>query len=349
MENETNNQNYLMIPIKNEQLKDFITGLLGEPEEIEREIEGDFVITLNNLNDIFHLINERITIQNQGRLVSFGATIYLTNGKSVTFKSIESLNNYHELENSKSTNFLLTFNYLVQFSNRTIPEKQTISIGYIYKTARSDSKTPLIFSPIDSILIIKKGIKFSIKYTERSWAVDIDSLLEKHINSIKLQLSSTDIFFNKLVNIILPLVSIGVFGFVMYLTSQLVNYFSRDIYALLSDIKSYTNSDTFNAIIYKLDKLADFFLLLQYNFYPIMYLIGFFVSFFTSLTFYILSLNILITKNRTFIALTKRAIEEKKEYDKKEKNKPYLKIGYLISTIIVGILINYLSKIFFEN
>ena len=89
---------YLTLPFNEEQFKDFIKGLLGTPQTITKRIKGNFEVHLKDLQNFHDLINQRVTQQNNGKLVQLKTQIYYSDESSVLLSSYEELVTYNEVK-----------------------------------------------------------------------------------------------------------------------------------------------------------------------------------------------------------------------------------------------------------
>lgn len=88
---------YLTLPFNEEQFQSFIR-LLGTPQTITKRIKGNFEIHLKDLQNFHDLINQRITQQNNGKLIQLKTQVYYSDGSSVILSSYEELVTYNEVK-----------------------------------------------------------------------------------------------------------------------------------------------------------------------------------------------------------------------------------------------------------
>jgi hypothetical protein len=67
-------KNSLIIPVDREHLGAFIGGLLGRPQTIEDSFNGPFDLDKISLENVFHLVHQRVKQQNKAELVQFNIT-----------------------------------------------------------------------------------------------------------------------------------------------------------------------------------------------------------------------------------------------------------------------------------
>ncbi|MBN3068055.1 hypothetical protein H5A34_03950 [Pectobacterium brasiliense] len=178
------NSNYgVIIPCEPRLFGDFISKLLGKPQTIEKFLPGEFKVEKNDIISIHHLIKQRIDQQNESELIQFSARMFFSDDSSVEVNSISEFEYYNEIKRVNCTKITLNWIYLINFKNKNTPEKQQISITlgdsdkYFYIPETSSRQKKFITS--NNIIFI------SIQHTERTWGVDIESLLTKHIENFQ--------------------------------------------------------------------------------------------------------------------------------------------------------------------
>lgn len=171
------NNGYVTLPYTEEGFKDFISSLLGRGQEIEKVIRGNFDIDITHLINIYTLLNQRIQQQNDGRLINFSAKIYFSDESTVSLHSVEELRTYNELRSIVCNAVHLSWDYLIQFQDKPHPEKQQINL-YISTNDSIIRHGRLLSTDMEG------SIKISINHTARTWAVDIESLLQQFFESI---------------------------------------------------------------------------------------------------------------------------------------------------------------------
>ncbi len=60
--------NAVILPCEPSQFREFIADLLGQPQTVERALYGRFEVDRANIENLFHLIDQRISSQNDGHL-----------------------------------------------------------------------------------------------------------------------------------------------------------------------------------------------------------------------------------------------------------------------------------------
>jgi len=181
LEPEDFSKGYLTLPFDGDQFKDFITGLLGKPQTIQKSITGTFTIQIKDLQNFHELLLQRIVQQNGGALIQFVAKIYYDDNSSVQLGSYSELLTYNEVKPVISLAVQLSWVFLIKFADKPNPEKQTIDL--LISTDRyHDFNEGLYFT--------SRGFgyfKITIQHTARSWGTDIENLLANQAYSCLIQ------------------------------------------------------------------------------------------------------------------------------------------------------------------
>lgn len=161
----------IVIPCDVSEFGDFITNLLSKPQTLKGEIEGVFNITPKNISNVYHLIDQRITKQNDAQLVHFEIKVVYDNGASVTHKKVEDFEKYYPIDNGFPSEVVLSFYYLIKFKDKEVPEKQEINFVFSANPNQNRERNKWYTSGL---------IEWNISHTERTWASDINGLLKTH-------------------------------------------------------------------------------------------------------------------------------------------------------------------------
>ncbi|MGN8070623.1 hypothetical protein [Mucilaginibacter sp. 22184] len=169
---------FLALPFDNDQFKEFIVGLLGKPQTITKRISGNFEIHLKDLQSFYDLVIQRVSQQNNGKLIQFNIKIYFTDRSTVQLGSYHELVTYNEVKPIISEAVQLSWDFLIQFHDKTQPEKQSIELLIIATNKLLEEDDSLSF------LLPKRGeFKITIQHTARSWGSDMENMLSNQIES----------------------------------------------------------------------------------------------------------------------------------------------------------------------
>lgn len=173
----------VMFPCEPDQFREFISGLLGKPQTIERVLAGPFDVSRDDISNIHHLLNQRISAQNDGTLVAFCATISYDDDSSVSINSFDDFVSYAEIRPLISESINISWTYLVKFKTSKVPEKQqidlTFSSGFDEDSYTVIRGRNLVESPISG------SMRMRVNHTNRSWGSDIDAMISGHLGGLK--------------------------------------------------------------------------------------------------------------------------------------------------------------------
>jgi len=174
------------LPCSPDDFKEFIKNLLGKPQTIDKIFtKGTFVVDSDTIENIFHLVDQRINQQNESSLIQFTVKIIYDDDSSITLNSLEDFIHYKEIRSVKSEGVFLNWIYLIKFQQKRVPEKQNIELRF-----NTDRGVGEIITE-DGIVIRRRKawygpghIMFQINHTERTWGVDMESLLTGHVKTL---------------------------------------------------------------------------------------------------------------------------------------------------------------------
>lgn len=179
------NGDEIELSVKNKQLGNFVTSILGQPQSIGKTYIMPFYIDYIYLKNLIELIKQRLGQQNHHEIVMFQAVIGYEDNTNRTINSIEALEAFSENLDLISISLSLTFKILIQFPRKEKPEIQEINISF--RAARR----PENFFNIDDFNILDLEelslgvISVHISHTERTWANDLLTLIDGSLKKIK--------------------------------------------------------------------------------------------------------------------------------------------------------------------
>lgn len=185
---ENRNNIILSIPCESEKFAEFISGLMGKPQEISRKFIGTLCLKLQDVENFYHLIEQRVQEQQKANLIQFHVAINYTDGSSVKLGSLQKLKEYSEVRPLICRGVSLSWIYLVWFPNKENPERQAIDIdikvGSNSRFTVIEHNSDLFGSEFMNISSSRTGIiMIRINHTARSWGSDIENLLSGHIEN----------------------------------------------------------------------------------------------------------------------------------------------------------------------
>lgn len=196
------------------ELGDFISGLLGQPQSLERKIEAPFSVDHQWLIHFFSMIQQRIQQQNSPENLAFETSINYREGTERKLNSWESFEHFTETMNIISTGVKFHLSFLIQFNGKKVPERQEIIINFDSNESQS-SIMDGFFGRGNTV----GEITIEIRHTERTWADDLFRIIENEISTINVNESTIK---KNLRKIFLPFASLSfplmMFGSVIYST-----------------------------------------------------------------------------------------------------------------------------------
>lgn len=180
-EDKSEDIGYVKLPFSETKLNDFIISLLGQPQTMEGMILGDFIVDLSIIDNLTYIFEQRVGQQNNGKLIQFIAKIYYDNGDIITISGLDSFKTYKNLKSNTPITLDITWAYLIQFNDKSSPEKQTINIQFITDNIQSIIDC---FESTNNLEINGARIKYKIDYTARTWGVDMDFIIKESLKKI---------------------------------------------------------------------------------------------------------------------------------------------------------------------
>jgi hypothetical protein len=170
-----------------DRLGEFITGLLGKPQTIQRLLPGNFLVRRDDLLGLHHLIEQRVHDQNEAEVIQFVASVRYQGGLSVEIGSIAEFASYAEVRALQTNSVALSWVYLINFKGRRTPERQQIEVIFIRRGDRNTREILESYVPEMSGAGLKYPesssgfILIKISHTMRSWGIDLEGLLSDHL------------------------------------------------------------------------------------------------------------------------------------------------------------------------
>ena len=176
----------IALPCEPEDLKNFISGLLGKPQIIQKFFDFPFEVRKSDISDIFHLLDQRIHQQNKATLLQFTVKILYDDDSSVTINSIEEFMIYNEVRPLESREVTISWVYLIRFQQKDIPERQQIDLTY--RAGRGKLVTIEDGFGIHRLkqILGPATINLRIAHTDRTWGIDIESLISGQLKNLKI-------------------------------------------------------------------------------------------------------------------------------------------------------------------
>lgn len=170
-------EGYVVLPFSEGQFRDFIKTLLGSPQALTRSFRSEFEVDANALRNVHVLLLQRMRQQNDATLILFRSKVVFSDDSTVEHDSIESLVTYNEVKPVVATQTHLTWDFLVRFPDRSVPEKQRVEISFNIGTAYLPRQG-------DDRVTSGPRLDIRIEHTARTWAADVEALLTNHVHTL---------------------------------------------------------------------------------------------------------------------------------------------------------------------
>lgn len=171
----------IILPCGPEQFANFIGNLLGKPQVIQRRFFGSFDIQFEDIENAYHLIEQRLKEQNGAQLIQFSSTFSYSDQSSVTLRGFDEFKLYAEIKYVETVSVSCSFEYLIKFQGRGHPEKQSIDLTFLRDTFALFEDEDTSYFPKN---FLRRGqVVIRIEHTARSWGADVEALLTQHVQS----------------------------------------------------------------------------------------------------------------------------------------------------------------------
>lgn len=167
----------LVLPYGLEEFGGFVSGLLGKPQTITKEIFDPYEITKESIANLHALITQRLSSQNRAALVQFVAQVFYDDSSNVVTNDLEAFLTYHEARAVISRRATISWTFLVHFEGRSSPEKQVVELAF---SRNRRVRTPAALFFIERVEP-KPKISITINHTNRTWGEDIEALLTRSL------------------------------------------------------------------------------------------------------------------------------------------------------------------------
>lgn len=175
----------VVLPCSPDAFRDFVAGLLGNPQEIQGGKFGSFSIGRNEIEQTYHLVAQRVFQQHGVHPIGFAVRIVYNNGTSIELNSFNDFQAFYEPKPVISTECHITLSYLIQFPISSAPEKQDITVSFISSQNSNAATLPIAAIAKSTTELMARGfINYRIRYTARTWGADIEGLLQNHVEHL---------------------------------------------------------------------------------------------------------------------------------------------------------------------
>ena len=197
-------QNYgVMLPCTEENFAEFISDILSTKQRIRTRVSGRYIITKDEVSNIYNVLMQRVSMQNKGSLVSFNINVSYDDTTSISLNSLEEFIQYAEVKPHSAVSMSLSWVFLINFPGRNVPGKESVTVDFMkHGGDLFFLRTGFPFFPgrVERANIFPFTI--SIEHSNRTWGVDIESLLQNHIKTLSIKSPGWQMFLDKVSGLI---------------------------------------------------------------------------------------------------------------------------------------------------
>lgn len=327
----------LSLHLDNERLGEFISSLLGQPQSISKLFDKPFIVDHDFFKNLFSKIFQRLKQQNDFDTIGFVAKISFSDGTERKINSLDSFYSYSETMNLISTRLFISISLLIKFPSKETPERQNINLIFdSNEDFDGNSKVPSSSSKKTGVIIV------DIEHTERTWADDMLTMIEKSLDETWIEES---FIFKNVMKVI------NLFGGKYFLTFSMLISMILMLFSLYSkSTKSYAEAFNkldsiqnvdLNLVHDKLNLLSKAYMIRNDNseIYALIILalvptLAILISFFKDF----------ISPYRSYVVLTKHTQDfmDRNSIRVSKRNKMFSTLIMLLISLMVGVLGNYI-------
>lgn len=298
----------LVLPCDVKDFGKFVSSLLGKPQEEKGKVVGNFHVTPKEISNIYHLITQRVSQQNDGSLVDFTIEVLYDNGSSIVHSDVQQFESYYPTSRTIPTEVVMNFVYLLKFKNKDTPEKQNIEVAISLDQERLHRSSSWDAGGI---------FEYSIKHTDRTWASDIANVLENHATNFVVKQTGFKKWLKSYEDELVGLLSaIILFSFCSFWYLSSKSLFFSDDSSTFSQLEFNEHWLNFGYILFSLST----FLFIIQKFVRYRYFLG----------------------KSSFITLIDKDYEEMKKTKKKEQFRVLIYLGSMVLNVMAGVVASFI-------
>lgn len=330
----------VMLPCEPDQFRDFIAGLLGQPQTITRRLTGPYEVNRDDVENLYQLIDQRLTSQNDATLIQFAARIVYEDNSSVLLNSLYDFQTYNEVKPLCSVGLHLSWTYLIKFRNKKFPEKQQIEVGFTTADGDEDFEAIVRARGI-TISAGYAGMRVRINHTDRTWGTDIDALLNGHLQLLQKPMTRTRSIAYEHSGKIGVFTSLFVFTCSLFGAYLITNHYVNRYLGIATGLKI-DAANNFDTVARKIDFLIGIIASGMWTRYAVYLLALLLVSVIASI-FSGLFITSRAEKERpSFVLLTKAAEEKRRDALARYETTWWIFVGSIVGSLFLSVLGNYL-------
>ncbi|WP_174907959.1 hypothetical protein [Burkholderia diffusa] len=321
------------LPVTRKTLGDFISGLLGQPQTLEKKDEVAFTVDHAWLIHIVSLITQRVAQQNLAEPLTFEATIDYRGGLTRKVSTFPAFEHFSETQNVVCIGVKLDISLLIQFPGKNHAEKQQITV-----TLKTNEREKSIVDNLFAKNIITGQMNLEIRHTERTWADDMLNLISKEFELVQTHENKIKKFLRK---IYVPITG-ALFPIFILAGTMISTFRSKMNNSIVDQIDNLSNIAQSNPDITN-KKLNALLLFAKSQIDNQRF--GFIPPLIASIgvgTFVVIIGSTLAAPIPSFILLSRASEKNKSDVEKKLNRNLLLTIGSAIVTVALAIVANYI-------
>lgn len=327
----------VILPCAPDQFRDFIAGLLGRAQTIETTVEGPFEVRKEHVENLFHLLAQRIGSQNEATLVQFTSRIVYDNNSSVLLNSLQEFLSYNEVKPLISVGLHLSWTYLIKFPNKPFPEKQVVQISF-----DSVGRSMNLHGVGTIQMVFRDGnpIMLRIEHTDRTWGADIEALLRGQLETLRLPIGKAREFANAFSGWIGGLAGAIALILTLVATYRISAEFALTQVAKLNDGLKGTPASPENQMARQVEFLANLVasgIWTRFTLFAAVLLVALLIG---SIVLGVIVAEKAHVHMPSFLVLTSRSIQNKEIQIQHLKNSWYVLLGSFLGAMALGVLSN---------
>ena len=349
--------NEISFQLNNNQFADMILNFLGKKEKLRYKVKSFFVIRLNDIEQFYYLVNEKISKEKNTFIDHFLVNLRYSDGTSREVSGIDSLNEFLETRDVIAKNITMTWNILANYPNSKTIEHQKIELSF---TTNEKNK------PLGEVILV-------VNHTNQAWGIEVLNLIKDKILDVSIKRRKIHKFSEKILKefemktLLLPFVLTLLIISAVFSMLELTirdTYSKDDYHSIINEIKKSNSMDARIALFsldnirrIDLDYVADMHIeninikeslktisrnsnnnynILKEKFFVFL-LSG--LAIFISVFFYLKQV-LKYYGNNSYILINRRSENEYKEYILTKNKMEFYSINFLIFAIICGVLGN---------
>ncbi|SFH28187.1 hypothetical protein SAMN05216299_10526 [Nitrosospira sp. Nsp14] len=169
----------LSLQLNEKTLADLILNFLGKKEKLNYREGLTFVLSHNDIEQFYYLLNKKIEKEQNIHIEHFLVTVSYHDNTEREISGIEALNKYLETRDVYPESVTLTWNIVVKYPNAETIENQVIELTFVTTAEKELGKKG---DEVDT----DGAVILSISHTNQAWGIEVLNLLKDKIRQVAL-------------------------------------------------------------------------------------------------------------------------------------------------------------------